>query len=135
VHGAGVADDAARPVEHALALRREARKARAAVDEADAETLLELLDRGRERRLAHPAGLRGAADMPLACEGDEELQPVEHISSGRDPIGPRGGAEGFRGVPPAELRRCRHLRRPRLVPGARLGQECGPFTHARHGPP
>ena len=62
-HGAGVADDAARPVEHALALRREALEARAAVDQQHAHLLFELLDAGRQRRLGHAAGLGGAAEM------------------------------------------------------------------------
>ena len=36
-HGAGVADDPPGPFEHALALRREAAEARAALHEQDAE--------------------------------------------------------------------------------------------------
>jgi hypothetical protein len=42
-HGAGVADDAPRPVEHALTLRGEALKARAAVDQQHAHLFFEVL--------------------------------------------------------------------------------------------
>ncbi len=76
-HGAGVADDAARPVEHALALRGEAAEARAAVDQQHADRLLELLDAGRQRRLGHAAGFGGAAEMPLARQRQEKFELVD----------------------------------------------------------
>ena len=77
-HGAGVADDAARPVEHALAFRREALEARAALHQQHAEGVLELLDAGGERGLAHAAGLRRVAEMPLAGEREDEFELVDH---------------------------------------------------------
>ena len=77
-HGAGVADDAPRPVEHALALRREALEARAAVDQQHAHLLFELLHAGRQRRLGDAAGLGGAAEMLFAGQGQEEFELVDH---------------------------------------------------------
>ena len=44
MHGAGVADDAPRPVEHPLAFRGEALEARAALHQQNPEGILELLD-------------------------------------------------------------------------------------------
>ena len=80
-HGARVADDAARPSEHPLALRGEAAKARAAVDQQHAHGVLELLDPRGERGLGHPAGLRGAAEMPLAGERQKEFELIDQGSS------------------------------------------------------
>ena len=77
-HGARVADDAARPVEHALAFRGEALEARAALHQEHAERILELLDAGREGRLAHAAGLGRVTEMPLARERDHEFELVQH---------------------------------------------------------
>ena len=77
-HGARVADDAARPVEHPLALGGEALEARAALHQQHAERILELLDAGRERGLAHAAGLRRVAEMPLARQRDDEFELVDH---------------------------------------------------------
>ena len=76
-HRARVADDAARPVEHALAFRREALEARAAVDQQHAHRLLELLDSGRQRRLGDAAGLGGAAEMLLAGQRQEEFELID----------------------------------------------------------
>ena len=77
-HGAGVADEAARPGEHALPLGGEPHEARAAVDEEDAQALLQLLDPRRKRRLGHAAGLRRAPEMTLPGQGDEEFELVQH---------------------------------------------------------
>ena len=79
-HGARVADDAARPVERALALGGETDEARAALHQQDAEHFLELLDAGRQRRLGHAAGLGGAAEMLFARERDQIFELVEHGS-------------------------------------------------------
>ena len=78
VHGAGVADDAARPVEHPLAFRRETLEARSALHQQHPEGILELLDAGGERGLAHAAGLGGMAEMPLAGERDDEFELLDH---------------------------------------------------------
>ena len=83
MHSAGVTDDPPRPFEHPLAFRREAAEPRAAVDEQHAEAVLKLLDAGRQRRLAHAAGLGGAAEMPLPRQRDDEFQLVEHPPSPR----------------------------------------------------
>ena len=77
-HGARVADDAARPVEHALAFRGKALEARAAVDQEHAHLLLELFDAGRKRRLCHAAGLGGAAEVLLTGQGQDEVEFVDH---------------------------------------------------------
>ena len=76
-HRARVADDAARPVEHPLALRREALEARAAIDQQHAHLLLELLDAGRQGRLGHAAGLGGAAEMLFAGQRQQEIELVD----------------------------------------------------------
>ncbi len=78
-HGAGVADNAARPVEHALPLGGEALKARAAVDQQHAHLLLDLLDARRERRLGDAAGLGGAAEVPFPRQRQDEFELVEHV--------------------------------------------------------
>ncbi len=44
---------------------------------ARAQLLLELLDRHRQRRLAHEAALRRAAEAPLVGDGDDVAQLVE----------------------------------------------------------
>ena len=77
-HGAGVADDAARPFEHLLALRRQPLEARAALHQHDAELVLQLLDRRRQRRLGDAALLGRAAEMLLLGQRDEEFQLVDH---------------------------------------------------------
>src|SRR5262249_23165649 len=77
-HGTRVADDAARPVEHALALRRESLKARTALHQKHAEHVLELLDACRKGWLAHTASLGRVAEMALARERNDEFEFVEH---------------------------------------------------------
>ena len=80
-HGAGVADDAARPVEHPFAFRGEALEARAALHQQHAVRVLELLDPGGKRRLGHAAGLRGAAEMLLPRQRQEKFQLVDQSDS------------------------------------------------------
>src|SRR5262249_6655379 len=87
-HGTRVADDAARPIEHPLALGREAAKARAAVDQQHAHGVLELLDPRGERGLSHAAGLRRAAEMPLAGQRQKEFELIDQCSS-RESATPR----------------------------------------------
>jgi hypothetical protein len=72
-HGAGVRDNAPRPFEHALALGREALKARTTMHQHDAEPGLELLHGGRERLLCDTAALGGVAEMAVPGEGEEEF--------------------------------------------------------------
>ena len=45
--------------------------ARVALDQLDAELLLELLDLGRQRRLAHEAGLGGPAEVAVVGDGHQ----------------------------------------------------------------
>ena len=80
-HRAGVADDAPRPVERALAFRRKALKARAALHQHDAEDFLELLEAGRHRRLGDAAGFRGPSEMPLLCERQQKFKLVDQRRS------------------------------------------------------
>ena len=68
-HGAGVADDAPRPVEHALALGREALEPRAAVDQQHAQRLFELLEPGRKRRLGYAAAFGRTSEMLFPGQG------------------------------------------------------------------
>src|SRR5262249_49412766 len=77
-HGARIADDPARPVERALALRRETDEARSALHQQNAERLLELLDASRQCRLRHPADLGGAAEMALARQRHQIFELVQH---------------------------------------------------------
>ena len=79
-HSAAVADDAACPFEHPLALRGEILETRAAIDQEDAETLLELLDAGRKRRLGHAAGLGGPAEVLFARQREQEFELIDHNS-------------------------------------------------------
>ncbi len=62
------------PFENALALRRQADIALAALDDGNAELLLELADAARQRRLGDAAGLGGAGEMLLAGQRREILQ-------------------------------------------------------------
>lgn len=78
-HGAAVGHDGARPVEHALALGREADEARLAMDQQDAQRRLELLDAGRERRLRNAAQFGRPAEIPFARQGNQELELVDHV--------------------------------------------------------
>src|SRR5262249_29488929 len=86
-HRALVADNAARPVEHALAFGREAAKARAAIDQQHAHLFLEVLDAGRKRWLGNPARIGGAPEMPLAGQCQEKLELVDQCVSSRAGLG------------------------------------------------
>ena len=73
--------DARRLVERAPRLRddlgadlRELDAALAALEHAHAELLLDVLDRGRQARLAHERALGGAAEMLLVGDGDQILE-------------------------------------------------------------
>src|SRR5262249_40646687 len=80
-HGARVTDDPAGPVEHPLALGREALEARAPLHQEHAEHILELLDAGREGGLAHTASLGCGAEVALARQRNDEFELVEHESA------------------------------------------------------
>jgi hypothetical protein len=80
-HGAGIADDAARPLEHPLAFRREAPKPRAAIDQQHAHGVLELLEPRRQRGLRDAAGFRGAAEMPFAGQRQKEFELIDQSVS------------------------------------------------------
>src|SRR5258708_32292513 len=79
-HGAGVGDDAARPIEDALAFRGETEEARGALHQHDAQRGFELLDAGREGRLRHAALLGGPTEIALARQRQEILELVDHRS-------------------------------------------------------
>ena len=119
-HGAGVADDAARPVEHPLAFRGEALEARAALHQQHPERILELLDAGRERGLAHAAGLGRMAEMPLARQRDDEFELVDHAARAL-PLTPMPGA----GI----------VVRRRDFINSEGGRHSGPRVDRRHGAP
>jgi hypothetical protein len=90
MHGAGVADDAPGPVEHPLALRREALEPRSALHQEHAEGFLELLDAGGEGGLADAAGLGGVSEVALAGERDDEFELFDH--AGRIGLSPQSFA-------------------------------------------
>src|ERR1700680_900283 len=81
-HGARVADDAARPIEGALALVGEADEARTALHQHDAEGRLELLDAGGQRRLGDAAGVGGTAEMLFAGKRQKVFELVDHRGNG-----------------------------------------------------
>src|SRR5207237_10897147 len=76
-HRTAVANDAARPFQHPLPLRRETLKTRAAIDEQHAHLLLELFHPGRKRWLCDAASLGGAPKMPLPRESQDEFKLVD----------------------------------------------------------
>src|SRR5260370_27000991 len=79
-HGAGVSDDAARPIEDALAFRGEAEEARRALHQHHAQRVFELLDAGREGRLRHAALLGGPAEIALPRQRQKIFELVDHRS-------------------------------------------------------
>jgi len=87
-HGAGVADDAPRPVERALAFRRKALKPRAALHQHDAKHFLKLLEAGRHRRLGNAAGFGGAPEVPLFCQRQQKFKLVDQGESLMRSAGP-----------------------------------------------
>ena len=82
---AGVADDAPRPVERPLALRRKALKPRAALHQHDAEDFLKLLEAGRHRRLGHAAGFGGAPEVTFLCQRKQEFKFVDQEETSGSP--------------------------------------------------
>jgi hypothetical protein len=89
-----IGHDAARPIEHALALGREALEARAPQHELDPEAVLQLLHPGRQGLLGHAAGFGRMAEMLLAGEREQEVQLVDHgcirAGHGADGVGRAG---------------------------------------------
>src|ERR1700733_13246900 len=79
-HRAGVADNAPRPVERALPLRRKALAPRSALHQPDAEDFLELLEAGRHRRLGDAAGLGGAPEMTFLCQREQQFKLIDQKS-------------------------------------------------------
>ncbi len=58
----------------ALPNRRDCHFSRAALEQRDAEFIFEFFDRDRQCRLADETFFRGAAEMALACDGDDITQ-------------------------------------------------------------
>jgi hypothetical protein len=88
VHRARIADNAARPVEHALAFRSEADKARLSIHQQHAETFFELLQTRRQRRLRDATGIGGAAKMLLTSKCEQHLQLVDQAATIRRSLAP-----------------------------------------------
>src|SRR4029077_6384297 len=104
--GAAVADDAASPVEHALAFRCEILEPRAAIDQEHAETILELLDAGRQRRLGDAAGPGRPAEMVLARQRQQEFELIDHsLSLFKDTVTQRARFAKFGNIWPKCLSR------------------------------
>ena len=76
-HGAGIADDAPRPIQRALAFRRKPLKARAPLHQHHAKNFLQLLEAGRHRRLRDAAGLRGPSEMAFLGERQQKFKLVD----------------------------------------------------------
>ena len=66
-----------RPLDDPLARVGQQHLPRVAFDQLDAELLLQLLDLGRQRRLAHEAGLGGLAEVAVLGHRDEILQVAQ----------------------------------------------------------
>ena len=98
-----VVENGVRPLEDALAVRREAVKTLAALDDRDAELLLELADAARERGLRHVAGLRGAREVLLTRQRHQILQLPDIHPTERNPCQMRAGIESRR-IDPASRR-------------------------------
>jgi hypothetical protein len=79
-HGAGVADNAPRPVKRAFAFGCKTLKPRPALHQHDAEDFLELLEAGRHRRLGDPTSFRSASEVTLLgqCKQKFKLVNQEH---------------------------------------------------------
>jgi hypothetical protein len=76
-HGAGIGDDAPRPVQCPFAFRREPLGARTALDQHYAEHLLKLFQPGRHGWLGDAARLRRPSEVPLVGERQEEFKLVD----------------------------------------------------------
>jgi hypothetical protein len=74
LEGLPVVENEMRPLQHPLAFRGEADVALAALDDGDAQFLLQLADPSRERGLRDVAGLGGAGEVLLAGECREILK-------------------------------------------------------------
>ena len=72
-----VGQDAARPPQHALALRGESVKSLAALDDQDAEGVFEVLDSGRQRRLGDVAAGGRSGEVLLAGQRDQVLEMLD----------------------------------------------------------
>src|SRR6516165_7257804 len=64
-HGAAVADDAPRPIQHTLTLGRKALETRTALHQHYAKYFFKLFDAGRHRWLSDATDLRSPPEMPL----------------------------------------------------------------------
>src|SRR5690242_4775287 len=80
-HCAGVADDAAGPVEHPLAFCGKALEAGAAVHQQHPKGGFQLLYPRGKGRLGNPACLSGAPEMPFTREGKKKFELFEQFWS------------------------------------------------------
>jgi len=76
-HGAGVANDASRPIQNAFAFRSETLEAGAAVDQQHTEAVFQLFHTGRQRGLGDPTGLGGSAKMLFPGQSEQKFQFFE----------------------------------------------------------
>jgi hypothetical protein len=77
-HGVDIAGDAACPFQDGQAFRGKALEARAADNEGHAERVLQRLDAGGEAGLGDAEGVRGAAEVFFAREGEEVFELAQH---------------------------------------------------------
>jgi hypothetical protein len=73
----GIAEHAARALDHGLTRNRQRDLARPPLHERDAQRILELAHLGRERRLAHVAAFGRPPEMPGFGERDEVFEVTE----------------------------------------------------------
>ena len=78
---AGIADDAAGPIEHAFAFRGKALETGAAIDQQNAERFLELLQPRRQGGLSDTTTVGRAAKMLLARQSEQKFKLVEQSLS------------------------------------------------------
>src|SRR5262245_53212184 len=79
-HGASIADDAPRPVEHPLAFRGKALKTGTTVDQQYPEAVFKLLHAGRQGRLGHSTDFRRPSEMLFTSQGEEKLQLFQQFT-------------------------------------------------------
>ena len=78
-HGACVADNAPRPIEHPLTFRRKILKSGRAINQKDAERIFQLFDTGRQSGLRDAADVGGAGKMLFARQSKEEFKLIDQV--------------------------------------------------------
>jgi hypothetical protein len=80
-HCTAIADDASRPLKDSLSFRREGLESRSAMYQQHAHLCFELSEPRGKRRLRHPTGLGGTAEVLLARQCENEFELVDHAKA------------------------------------------------------